>query len=722
MTSIESSNDTSTVVDSTALFEKALNSWSAIDLSNLQKELDSKALEVQNYQKESLIDRKELATQTKDFKKLTDDEKINKFNQLLKSYQNVIDSMNKKNKNIENLFFKVYRSIAEAPDPKPLLKSSLENISTNNELIKFKDENKILEEKLLKFADYDKLKEQIEKTEIQMKSINEAEIKAKEDEWKSLLEEKESNWIKDEKDKELQIDNLRKQIQDHEINEKMLKLKLKKKSAALGEDDDDDEGRGGEEEEEKVNEVNKNNTRESSNDSKIINSNEFENLKNDFENAQRRVKSLENRNEELRREVSLLNSNIEIEIQKTKKEDSKQINNLEGENSLLIAKLEFERKESKSLKEEIEKLKSNFDRDSKQLIIEINNLKKFKDIANDYEEIKKELEILKQIQFGDEETGDNETDVTTSNNNHNNDGVSKLESAIVQRNKKLNNDLIELRRDNEEKTKKLNEFINQINKYEEELNKLKDSNSRLENDLMNFDNNSNNNNLNNDKWETMSMISSIAGGSQSSKSIKVSPAASIAGNNSSLIINNNGSNNDLSLLPIITQQRDRFRNRNKELEEENKKQFGKTIELKREINSLKNDNRELYEKIRFLEHYQNNQNKNNNNNINNKIGGDIENKYKFEYENELHPIEQFRIMETKRINSKISPWERIFIQMTRTILSTSATRWLFVVYCLSLHLLVMILTMSMLRGSTTTTVIETPPNLIGGKPGTEIIS
>lgn len=722
MTSIESSNDTSTVVDSTALFEKALNSWSAIDLSNLQKELDSKALEVQNYQKESLIDRKELATQTKDFKKLTDDEKINKFNQLLKSYQNVIDSMNKKNKNIENLFFKVYRSIAEAPDPKPLLKSSLENISTNNELIKIKDENKILEEKLLKFADYDKLKEQIEKTEIQMKSINEAEIKAKEDEWKSLLEEKESNWIKDEKDKELQIDNLRKQIQDHEINEKMLKLKLKKKSAALGEDDDDDEGRGGEEEEEKVNDVNKNNTRESSNDSKVINSNEFENLKNDFENAQKRVKSLENRNEELRREVSLLNSNIEIEIQKTKKEDSKQINNLEGENSLLIAKLEFERKESKSLKEEIEKLKSNFDRDSKQLIIEINNLKKFKDIANDYEEIKKELEILKQIQFGDEETGDNETDVTTSNNNHNNDGVSKLESAIVQRNKKLNNDLIELRRDNEEKTKKLNEFINQINKYEEELNKLKDSNSRLENDLMNFDNSNNNNNLNNDKWETMSMISSIAGGSQSSKSIKVSPAASIAGNNSSLIINNNVSNNDLSLLPIITQQRDRFRNRNKELEEENKKQFGKTIELKREINSLKNDNRELYEKIRFLEHYQNNQNKNNNNNINNKIGGDIENKYKFEYENELHPIEQFRIMETKRINSKISPWERIFIQMTRTILSTSATRWLFVVYCLSLHLLVMILTMSMLRGSTTTTVIETPPNLIGGKPGTEIIS
>lgn len=192
MTTIESQAniDTQTVLDSTALFEKALNSWSAIDLSSLQKELDSKALEIQNYQKESLLDRKDLATQTKDFKKLEDNEKINKFNQLLKSYQNVIDSMNKKNKNVETLFFKIYRSIAEAPDPKPLLKSSLENITTSLEVDKLKEDNKLLEEKLLKFADYDKLKEQIEKTEIQMKSINEAEIKAKENEWKSLLEEK----------------------------------------------------------------------------------------------------------------------------------------------------------------------------------------------------------------------------------------------------------------------------------------------------------------------------------------------------------------------------------------------------------------------------------------------------------------------------------------------------------------------------------------------------
>ncbi|KAG0687645.1 hypothetical protein C6P40_002069 [Pichia californica] len=713
MTTIESQAniDTQTVLDSTALFEKALNSWSAIDLSSLQKELDSKALEIQNYQKESLLDRKDLATQTKDFKKLEDNEKINKFNQLLKSYQNVIDSMNKKNKNVETLFFKIYRSIAEAPDPKPLLKSSLENITTSLEVDKLKEDNKLLEEKLLKFADYDKLKEQIEKTEIQMKSINEAEIKAKENEWKSLLEEKKTNWQKDEKDKILQIDILRKQIQEHELNEKMLKLKLKKKSVALGEDDYDDD----DEEEEEYKEETK---EETSN----IKSVELENLKNDFETSQKRIKSLENRNEDLRREVSLLNSNIAIEIQKTKKEDSKQINNLEGENSLLIAKLEYERKENKNLKNEINSLKINFDRDSKYFEEEIKDLKNLRDIAANYEDVKKELEILKQIQFGDDEleeeeeedggegkNGEKDNQKEDKKSNFGGSNVSKLESAIVQRNKKLNNDLTELRRENEEKSKKLSELTIKITQFEDEINKLKDSNSRLETDLMNFDNNSSN--TNNDRWETMSMISSVAGSQTNLNKGKVSPAASIAGGDvsNSTLISNNGS--DISLLPIITQQRDRFRNRNKELEEENKKQYGKTIELKREINSLKMDNRELYEKIRFLEHHQNIKN----NSI--QVGGDIENKYKSEYENDLHPIEQFRIMETKRINSKISPWERIFIQITRTVLSTSVTRWLFVGYCLSLHLLVMILTLSMLGNSSTPTVVSHSGSAIGGGPG-----
>jgi homeobox protein cut-like len=701
MTSIDSLVSPMTVVDSTLLFEKALHSWSAIDLYSLQKELDSKAIEIQDYQRESLIDRKELATQTKDFKKLNNDEKIENFNRLLKSYQNVIDSMNKKSKSVENLFFKVYRSIAEAPDPKPLLKYGLDTISSINELNLLKDENKLLEEKLLKFADYDKLKEQLEKTENQMKIINDTKIKAKENEWKSILEEKESNWLKNEKDKDDQIENLRKQIFEHEINEKMLKLKIKKKSEALGESVDEGEEEKGDDVNEIVIDGKKSNV-----DSLMIT-----NLKNDLESSKKRIKSLEKRNEELRRDISSSNSNIEIEVQKAKQENNKLISNLESENSLIIAKLEHERKVSKKYEEEIKNLKNNFEKEENQLTNEIKLLKEIKNNTEDYDEIKKELELLKQIQFG----GEND-EFNSDSNEIEGDSISKIESAIIQRNKKLNNELIELRRKNEELDKQIKNYINHVKECQDEIIKLKDNNVRLENDLINFESTANNSN--DDKWETMSMISSIAGGNNNINNNfkgKISPAASIAGGNDNKSViaktygqDNTNNNNNSTLLPIITQQRDRFRNRNKELEEENKKHFSKIVELKREINTLKNDNRELYEKIRFLQYHRTAQNIQQN-------GGDIESKYRSDYEHDLHPIEQFRIMETKRINSNITPWDRIFVQATRTILSTPFTRWVFVAYCLSLHLLVMILTFSMLGSSNSIHEIEVSSPLTGHK-------
>lgn len=677
-----------TVVDSTVLFEKALHSWTAIDLSTLQKELDSKAIEIQDYQKESLLGRKELATQTKDFKKLQDDEKLNDFNKLLKSYQNVIDSMNKKSKNVENLFFKIYSLIAEAPDPKPLLKFGLENISSMNELDKIKNENLKLEEKILKFADYDKLKAQITQTEVQMKNLNEIQLKAKEDEWKSILEEKEENWLKNDIEKDNQIEILRKQIQEHEINEKMLKLKLDKKSKALGEeDDDDDEDNGTKEGDEE--------------EMKVIDSS-INNLQNDLENAKKRIKSLETRNEELRRDISSSNSNMEINIENFKNENNKQILNLESENSLLVAKLDHERKNCRNYKNEINLLNENFNSRINQYELEIKSLKDFKLNTQDYDEIKKELELLKQIQFGDEIENDN-----VNEDDINFDSVSKIESAIIQRNKKLNNELIELRNKNDENEKIINDISVKIKEYENEIINLKDSNLRLENDLINFESNSSANNSNDDKWETMSMISSIAGGNNNH-----SPTGSIINDNKSVILthNNPQDNNTSSILPIITQQRDRFKKRNKELEEENKKHFNKMMELKREINGLKNDNRELYEKIRFLQYHQTSESIKKN-------GGDIENKYKLDYEHELHPIEQFRLMETKRINSTITPWDRIFVQITRTVLSTPFTRWLFVAYCLSLHLLVMILTFMMMGNAASIEEVDVTSPLTGHTGG-----
>lgn len=80
-------------------------------------------------------------------------------------------------------------------------------------------------------------------------------------------------------------------------------------------------------------------------------------------------------------------------------------------------------------------------------------------------------------------------------------------------------------------------------------------------------------------------------------------------------------NGDTSILPIVTSQRDRFRQRNAELEEvcflplwrisdlelswvqELRKQFESISDLRAEIKSLQADNLKLYEKVRYMQSY-----------------------------------------------------------------------------------------------------------------------
>ncbi|KAG1729737.1 hypothetical protein EDD22DRAFT_1015197 [Suillus occidentalis] len=95
-------------------------------------------------QKESILGRKQLADCTKEFKKIPDDEKLNSFKGLLKgphtlfltvlvsfsnssaAYQTEIDSLTKQSKVSENVFLNVYKVLAEAPDPYPLLEAAVD--------------------------------------------------------------------------------------------------------------------------------------------------------------------------------------------------------------------------------------------------------------------------------------------------------------------------------------------------------------------------------------------------------------------------------------------------------------------------------------------------------------------------------------------------------------------------------------------------------------------
>lgn len=85
-----------------------------------------------------------------------------------------------------------------------------------------------------------------------------------------------------------------------------------------------------------------------------------------------------------------------------------------------------------------------------------------------------------------------------------------------------------------------------------------------------------------------------------------SPTSSIIGVPREDLISAKAGTPDTTILPIITQQRDRFRARNSELEEDLRKQLTLISSLRGEIQALKTDNLGLYEKIRYLQHFSKN--------------------------------------------------------------------------------------------------------------------
>lgn len=610
-------------------FSSALEFWTKTNLPDIQKQLDDQGIEIKEDQKLSLLSRKNLATKTKEFKKLPDTEKLEQFTKLLKLYQNEIDSLTTKLKKTEGFFFDFYRSIAEAPDPKPLLEISLDSVMETAQVSSLKQEVNKLNEELSKKADYNQLKQRLVQTEQKSAETLSTKLKAKEDEFKALIDEKETNWSEKEKLLQKQLLDYKKTIEELKTSNEVTALQLSSRKDI------------------------------SDNGDNLTALAELEIVSRDAEYSKQRLLEVERRNEELRRELSILNNNIEVE--NIKEELNRKISEMESENVLLIAELEQSRKSTKDLAASNTKSVDNLNKEVSQLKQEISALKDRLSKVKDYEEIKTELQFLRQIEFdgvGDEfdEEEEDEEDINDKTKN-------KVDTLLIQKNKALNNELITYRSEHESLISKINELEANHANSTKQIEKLTKLNEKLEEDLSKFD-----------SMNTFNDTSSLISG-------MIKPAGSVI---------TSGSGEDTSsILPIITKQRDRFRDRSTELDNELKKQYNLVNDLKRTVNRLKQDNEELYERTRYLA-----SNNKQRNQLQPKANIDLEsNTYKNNYESKLHPIEQFRMREQERISSRLSPFDRIYISLTRAVLATRTTRMLFLFYCLALHFIVMLTTL-----------------------------
>ncbi|KAI7818513.1 CASP C terminal-domain-containing protein [Gamsiella multidivaricata] len=192
---------------------------------------------------------------------------------------------------------------------------------------------------------------------------------------------------------------------------------------------------------------------------------------------------------------------------------------------------------------------------------------------------------------------------------------------------------------------------------------------------------------------------------------------------------------DHGILAIVTSQRDRFRQRNSELEEQLRQQSEQISNLRNETSQLQRDNLKLYEKIKFMQSYRDESSGSgvgggysaagsaapsamvdytspfrNTGVVGRATGGGVGGHYKKDdgdevqmqsldptdryrniYEESMNPFEAFHKKEESRRFNSMTPADKAMLTMSRLVLTNKWTRTMLVAYTMGLHFLMVVM-------------------------------
>jgi homeobox protein cut-like len=513
------------------------------------------------------------------------------------------------------------------------------------------------------------------------------EIKVKEVEssWAAVLEEKKDNWDAKEKSLEEKVEN-----QDRLLNE--IKASYEVTQRLDQSDNAENSGRG------------------------HVTSAELEMVNSDLERTSVRLAEVEARNEQLR--IELAQSASQVPSQPAVNlEDDPAFMRMRSENSSMLRKLDAARVERDSRKRELDGKLRSLEREIGMLKEERDALKIKVQRWSDYDDVKQELEVLKSIEFSTGDDEDADMAESTTNAGLENGPAAKgkgdtLEQLLLARNKKLSDELTILRVSHHDLQSRLQSMQEDLSKTNADLERAQHLNATLENDLANVHETANaypsgasvagtyasrypQSSTNHGRKGRVSPTSSIISGFDPRSQASLGTTTLEALRSGEPVGGGSG------ILPMITAQRDRFKKRNTQLENELSESHRTVSSLRQEIASLQKDNLNLYEKTRYVSTYNRagptsssasshatNPNPSTIQMSNSTSSGLALDRYRSAYESNISPFAAFRGRESARAYKRMSLPERIVFSVTRMVLATRTSRNLFAGYCLALHLLV----------------------------------
>ncbi|XP_023260775.1 protein CASP isoform X4 [Seriola lalandi dorsalis] len=622
--------------------------WKRFDLQQLQKELDATATQLANRQDESEQSRKKLIDLSREFKKNTPEDLRKQVAPLLKSFQGEIDALSKRSKEAEAAFLNVYKKIIDVPDPVPVLELAQQLQLKLQRMHDIETENTKLRETL---EDYNKEFAEVKNQEVTIKALKE-KIREYEQSLKNqaenLAQEKQLQLHNDyaEKERKLQEsqDSMSSRLEDAEHKAQSLQTALETTQAELFD------------------------LKTKYDEESTAKADEIEMVMTDLERANQRAEAAQREAESLREQLSLSNQSQQLSSPAKADPDTEQAAEVASHSSL-EAELRAKERETAQLVDDVQRLQASLTKLRETTSSQITQLEQqlssktaiLKELEEklqkqaDYEEVKKELSILKSMEFG---TSDSVQDSS-----------KPLEVLLLERNRSLQSESAALRIANTELSGRYAELQVEFSAAVHTSAEQKELILKLEHDLSTI--------------QTMSSLPRPdADGSEVSNMGNIpepikEATAMFAGSGVTPHPELPQGQMD-SLLSIISSQRERYRSRNQELETENRSMQQTMQALQNELDSLRADNIKLYEKIKFLQSYPSRA----------EGSDDTVMRYSSQYEERLDPFASFSKRERQRRYLSLSPWDKATLSLGRVILSNKVARTVAFFYTLFLHCLV----------------------------------
>ncbi|KAG2535824.1 protein CASP-like isoform X2 [Panicum virgatum] len=394
-------------------------------------------------------------------------------------------------------------------------------------------------------------------------------------------------------------------------------------------------------------------------------------LMDEVERAQARLVSLEREKGDLR-----------SQLQTTNEDASKSSDYLES-SDILESSLNAKEKIISELNAELRNIESTL---SSEREMHVNELKKLTASLTEKEsalmELKKELQerptqktvddLKKKVQIL-QAVGYNSIEAEDWELATNGEEMSKLEALLLDKNRKMEHELTQLKVKISEKTSLLEEAEKRIAELTSKVEEQQKLILKLEDDILKgYSSTDRRASLLND-WDLQEIGSSEA--SEGTDPRHASP-----------------DQDQNSMLKVICNQRDRFRARLRETEEELRKLKEKYAMLTVELEKTKADNVQLYGKIRYVQDYSHD-----------KIvsrgpkkyaediesgSSDVEAKYKKMYEDDINPFAAFSKKEKDQRYKELGLRDKITLSSGRFLLGNKYARTFIFFYSIGLHLLV----------------------------------